>query len=190
MPRRQRRQPQMSTLWVDGLEVQVTRKAIRNIHLRVKTAEGPVEVSAPFDTSDRYLSALVQERRQWIEERRVDLAASPMARANKATKEELAQWKAVVSACVPALIEVWEPIMGVKAQSVVYRNMTSRWGSCQPETGRICINVRLALYPPECLEYVVVHELCHLIERGHGPRFKQAMDRFMPDWRERRAKLR
>ena len=53
-----------------------------------------------------------------------------------------------------------------------------------------CINVRLALYPPECLEYVVVHELCHLRERGHGQRFKDLMDTYMPDWRERRAKLR
>ena len=61
---------------------------------------------------------------------------------------------------------------GVKAGKLAYRNMTSRWGSCQPATGRICINVRLALYPPGCLEYVVVHELCHLLERGHGSRFK------------------
>ena len=80
--------------------------------------------------------------------------------------------------------------MGVKAGKLAYRNMTSRWGSCQPATGRICINVRLALYPPECLEYVVVHELCHLLERGHGPRFHQLMDTFMPDWKQRRAKLR
>ena len=80
--------------------------------------------------------------------------------------------------------------MGVRAGKVAYRNMTSRWGSCQPSTGRICINVRLALYPPECLEYVVVHELCHLLERGHGPRFHELMDAFMPDWKTRRAKLR
>ena len=93
-------------------------------------------------------------------------------------------------ACVPPLVAAWEPIMGVKAGRLAYRNMTSRWGSCQPATGRICINVRLALYPPECLEYVVVHELCHLRERGHGQRFKDLMDTYMPDWRERRAKLR
>ncbi|MFR1639341.1 MAG: M48 family metallopeptidase [Eggerthellaceae bacterium] len=79
---------------------------------------------------------------------------------------------------------------GREGRQLAYRNTTSRWGSCQPATGRICINVRLALYPPECLEYVVVHELCHLLERGHGPRFKELMDAFMPDWRERRAKLR
>ena len=106
------------------------------------------------------------------------------------TPEEVAAWRETVSVCVPALVAAWEPIMGVKAGKLAYRNMTSRWGSCQPATGRICINVRLALYPPECLEYVVVHELCHLLECGHGPRFHQLMDAFMPDWKQRRAKLR
>lgn len=118
------------------------------------------------------------------------VSATPMAQASQASKAEVAQWRAVVQACVPALVAAWEPIMGVKAGQLAYRNMTSRWGSCQPSTGRICINVRLALYPPECLEYVVVHELCHLLERGHGPRFHQLMDRFMPDWKQRRDKLR
>lgn len=113
-----------------------------------------------------------------------------MARAAQATPEEVAAWREAVSACAPALVAAWEPIMGVKAGKLAYRNMMSRWGSCQPSTGRICINVRLALYPPECLEYVVVHELCHLLERGHGPRFHQLMDAFMPDWKQRRAKLR
>ena len=111
-------------------------------------------------------------------------------REKEMTPEEVARWREAVSACVPALIAAWEPIMGVRAGKVAYRNMTSRWGSCQPSTGRICINVRLALYPPECLEYVVVHELCHLLECGHGPRFHQLMDAFMPDWKQRRAKLR
>ena len=108
------------------------------------------------------------EKRDWIERQQREIAQSPRACAAAATPAEVAQWKAVVAACVPALIEAWEPIMGVKAGKIAYRNMTSRWGSCQPSTGRICINVRLALYPPECLEYVVVHELCHLLERGHG----------------------
>ena len=81
--------------------------------------------------------------------------------------------------------------MGVKAGQLAYRNMTSRWGSCQPSTGRICINVRLAASTRRnAWKYVVVHELCHLLERGHGPRFHQLMDRFMPDWKQRRDKLR
>lgn len=175
---------------VDDLDVRLTRKAIKNVHLRVKPPDGRVEVSAPLRFPLASIVAFVREKRPWIEAQRRAIAASPRAEAAAATPEEVAQWRAVVEACVPALIEAWEPIMGVKAGKVAYRNMTSRWGSCQPATGRICINVRLALYPPECLEYVVVHELCHLLEQGHGPRFHALMDRFMPDWKQRRAKLR
>lgn len=177
-------------VFIDGLEVWLTRKAIKNMHLRVKPPDGRIEVSAPLHLPLATIRKFVGEKRDWIERQQREIAQSPRVEAAAATPEEVAQWKAVVAACVPALIEAWEPIMGVKAGKIAYRNMTSRWGSCQPSTGRICINVRLALYPPECLEYVVVHELCHLLERGHGPRFHALMDTFMPDWKERRAKLR
>ena len=63
--------------------------------------------------------------------------------------------------------------------------MKGGWGSCQPETGRVCINIRLALFPPECLEYVVVHELCHMLEPNHGAGFKTLMTKVMPDWKQR-----
>ena len=99
-------------------------------------------------------------------------------------------WGEQLRPILVCLVQKWAAVMQVHPSELTIKNMTSRWGSCQPATGRICINVRLALYPPECLEYVVVHELCHLLERGHGPRFKALMDAFMPDWRDRRAKLR
>lgn len=175
---------------VDGLVVHLTRKRVKNLNLRIRRPGGEVEISAPLRLSEREIIRFVSEKRPWIEAKRAQTATSPAARAAEATPEEVAEWRAVVEACVPALVQAWEPIMGVRAGKLAYRNMTSRWGSCQPATGRICINVRLALYPPECLEYVVVHELCHLLERGHGPRFKALMDTFMPDWRDRRAKLR
>ncbi len=177
-------------LQVDGLTVRLVRKRVKNINLRVKAPDGRVEVSAPPRASDAVVAAFVREKRAWIDAKRAEVASSPRVEAAQASPEEVAAWRAVVEVCVPALVEAWEPLMGVKAGKLVYRNMTSRWGSCQPATGRICINVRLALYPPECLEYVVVHELCHLRERGHGQRFKDLMDTYMPDWRERRAKLR
>lgn len=177
-------------LVVDGLVVRLTRKRIKNLNLRIHRSGGFVEVSAPTYVRDRDVERFVREKRPWIDAKIAQVAASPAAVAAGAAPEQVAAWRAVVEACVPALVEAWEPIMGVKAGKLAYRNMTSRWGSCQPSTGRICINVRLALYPPECLEYVVVHELCHLLERGHGPRFKALMDTFMPDWRVRRAKLR
>lgn len=174
---------------VDGLPVRLVRKRVKNVNLRVLPPDGRVEVSAPARTSTRMVCAFVREKRAWIEAQQARLASSPAAKAAAATPEEVAEWRAVVAACTPALIEAWEPIIGVKAGRLAFRNMTSRWGSCQPATGRICINVRLALYPPECLEYVVVHELCHLRERGHGPAFKALMDRYLPDWRTRKAKL-
>lgn len=83
----------------------------------------------------------------------------------------------------------WEPIMGVYSSKVTIRLAKSRWGSCNILTRAIMINERLAYRPRECLEYVVVHELNHLYEAGHGPRFKALMDRFLPDWRERKQLL-
>lgn len=178
-----------TTLEIDGLQVSLTRKCIKNVHLRVKP-NGQVEVSTPLQTTDAFVESFVRKKHSWIEAKLAQMAVSPRAQATEASPEEVAAWRSVVEACVPPLVAAWEPIMGVKVGKLVYRNMNSRWGSCQPATGRICINVRLAPYPPECLEYVVVHELCHLCERGHGQRFKDLMDTYMPDWRERRAKLR
>lgn len=192
-PRRQSsssRASQPRLLEVDDLEVWVTRKRIKNVNLRVKPPYGRIEISVPMGTSDSFIGALVREKREWILDCMARIQTSPRSQAAEATPAEIARWKAVVQAFAPALIEKWEPVLGVKAGKVAYRNMKSRWGSCQPATGRICINVRLALYPPECLEYVVVHELCHLIEQNHGPRFKALLDACLPDWRAARDKLR
>lgn len=175
---------------VDGIEAHIVRKRVKNVNLRIARDGSHVDVSAPSWVSDSEVEAFIRSKSAWIASHMAQAAQAPMARAAQATPEEVAAWRETVSACVPALVAAWEPIMGVKAGKLAYRNMTSRWGSCQPATGRICINVRLALYPPECLEYVVVHELCHLLERGHGPRFHQLIDAFMPDWKQRRAKLR
>ena len=176
--------------YVDGIEVRLQRKQVKNLNLRIARDGGHVDASAPAWMTPADVADFVHRKHDWIQAQMERVSATPMAQASQASKAEVAQWRAVVQACVPALVAAWEPIMGVKAGQLAYRNMTSRWGSCQPSTGRICINVRLALYPPECLEYVVVHELCHLLERGHGPRFHQLMDRFMPDWKQRRDKLR
>lgn len=182
--------PLEELVFVDEFEVWILRKRIKNINLRVKPPDGRIEVSAPLRVDASFVRDFVREKRDWILRQQKRIASSPQGRAAGASADEVAQWREVVQAFVPPLIAKWEPIMGVKAGKIAYRNMTSRWGSCQPSTGRICINVRLALYPPECLEYVVVHELCHLLERGHGPRFHALMDAFLPDWKAIRAKLR
>ena len=183
--------PNSSTyiLQVDGIAVHVTLKRMKSIRLHVHPT-GEVTLSAPYGTSQERIRSFVSAKAEWVRQQQAAQAESPAARAERASKQEIEQWRAVVKACVPPLVAEWERILGVHVQKLDYRNMKSRWGSCQPTTGRVCINIRLALYPPECLEYVVVHELCHLLERGHGPRFHQLMDHFMPDWKQRRDKLR
>lgn len=98
-------------------------------------------------------------------------------------------WRESLLASVPALAEKWEPLLGVHAERWGCRRMTSRWGSCNTRTRRISLNLELARRPPACLEYVVVHELAHLLEPGHGPRFKALLDRSLPDWRTREKLL-
>jgi predicted metal-dependent hydrolase len=87
------------------------------------------------------------------------------------------------------LLEKWQPLMGVGIRQVRIRGMRTRWGSCTPTRRSIRLNIELGKRPRECLEYVVVHELVHLLEASHNARFAALMDRFMPEWRARRAEL-
>lgn len=86
---------------------------------------------------------------------------------------------------LPELIAKWEPVMGVQVAEFGVKKMKTRWGSCNTREKRIWLSLHLAKYPPEALEYVVVHEMVHLLERLHNQRFYQLMNRFLPDWRER-----
>lgn len=88
------------------------------------------------------------------------------------------------------LLQQWEPRVGRSASGTRLRRMTSRWGSCNTTTAMITVNTALAKFPPEALEFVVVHELVHLLERGHGPVFKAIMTELLPDWSARRQLLR
>lgn len=174
---------------IAGMAVQVTRKRMKSIRLKV-TPLGEVHVSVPYGVSDEEICRLIESRKDWITAQKRAFESSPQAEAERATKEEQAAWRKVVKACVPPLVKAWEPLLQVQVQQLTYRNMKSRWGSCQPSTGKICINTRLALYPPECLEYVVVHEMCHLLVANHGPEFKKLLTKIMPDWKSRANKLR
>jgi len=87
------------------------------------------------------------------------------------------------------LIEKWEAAMGVSANQLHIQRMKTRWGSCNPRTRSIRLNSDLAKKPRECLEYIVVHELTHLLEPSHNARFIALMDKFLPNWKQHRAEL-
>ncbi|MEM9998975.1 MAG: SprT family zinc-dependent metalloprotease [Bacteroidota bacterium] len=102
----------------------------------------------------------------------------------------LTEWyRSEIKARVPALVAAWEPVLGVRVADWGVRRMKTKWGSCSIDARRIWLNLELAKKPPTCLEYIVVHEMVHLLERRHTERFRALMDRHLPDWQLRRAVL-
>lgn len=102
----------------------------------------------------------------------------------------VAEWyREQLKEAVPSLIAKWEPLIGVKVQRFFVQRMKTKWGSCNYGAGSIRLNSELAKKPRECLEYVLVHEIVHLLEPTHNQRFIAHMDRFMPQWRLYRDEL-
>jgi predicted metal-dependent hydrolase len=90
---------------------------------------------------------------------------------------------------IPKVVAEWEPMIGVEVAEARVKRMKTLWGSCNPEARRIWLNLELAKKPPQCLEYIVVHEMMHLHERHHNDRFIALMDEHMPQWRLHRDEL-
>jgi predicted metal-dependent hydrolase len=99
-------------------------------------------------------------------------------------------YRAQLKQRIPPLIAKYEPRMGVQVAEWRIRKMKTRWGTCNIPKRRIWINLELAKLAPDCLEHIVVHEMVHLLERGHNARFYGFMDQFLPDWRTAREQLR
>jgi len=100
-----------------------------------------------------------------------------------------AWYRSELKKIIPPLIQEWEPVMGVKVNAIQFKRMKTRWGTCNVVDHRIWFNAELAKKSYPCIEYIVVHEMAHLLERGHGPKFKAYMDQFLPDWRNLRKEL-
>ena len=101
-------------------------------------------------------------------------------------------WKETCGAFFAAVLEQWYPRFArwnIPKPTLRQRRMTSRWGSCQPATATITMNERLLHAPPECTEYIMVHELAHLVQANHSPAFHAVVTEVMPDWKERRKRL-
>ena len=104
--------------------------------------------------------------------------------------EVLTKWyRRELKAVLPPIIERWEGELGVKVAFWGVKRMKTKWGSCNPKSGRIWVNLELAKKPIQCLDYIVLHEMVHLIERKHGDEFRKLMDLFLPQWRLIRDEL-
>ncbi|OGW51806.1 MAG: metal-dependent hydrolase [Nitrospirae bacterium RBG_19FT_COMBO_58_9] len=102
----------------------------------------------------------------------------------------LEEWyREQLKAAVPPLIAKWESLLGVKVKRFFVQRMKTKWGSSSPVAGSIRLNTELAKKPAECLEYIVVHEMIHLLEPTHNSRFIALMDQFVPKWQFQRQEL-
>lgn len=105
-------------------------------------------------------------------------------------REILEAWyRGQIRDVVNGMIEKWAPVMNVKVSRIFVQRMRTRWGGCNPTTGVIRLNTDLAKKPVECLEYIMVHEMVHLIEPTHNSRFTSLMDLFLPTWQQLRKRL-
>jgi predicted metal-dependent hydrolase len=109
---------------------------------------------------------------------------------NEAKHAIVSKWyREQIKVAVPDLIAKWGPIIGVTVERVFVQKMKTKWGSCNPARRSVRLNSDLAKKPPQCLEYIVVHELVHLLERHHNDRFTALIDGLMPQWRQRKRLL-
>lgn len=124
-----------------------------------------------------------------LDHKRIILQVRPGSPGEKRA-EIMHEWhKSLLHAAVPRLIQTWESRLGVKVRGYFLQRMKTKWGSCNHRAGHIRINTELVKKPKDLLEYVVVHEMTHLLEPKHSERFVALLDKNYPAWREARAEL-
>lgn len=227
----------MTTTSIDlgDVTVELTRRAVKNVHLAVHPPDGRVSLVAPEGTrldvarayavtklpwirdqrtklqgqareaprryvtreshyvwGRRYL-LVVAERdakpRVTLDHRRITLSVRPGSTAEQRGAVLHAWHLQLMHEVVPALVAKWERTLGVQLSRYFLQRMKTRWGGCNPVARTIRLNTELVKKPKDLLEYVIVHEMAHLIEPTHGPRFVAVLDRHYASWREARAEL-
>lgn len=168
--------------------IQVTKKKIKNTNLSIKPAQPDVIcMSIPYVMSyNDALEVLEQPRIQrWVEKHQKKLQEHP----EYPKVQEMERYHKRLQKILPELFKKWESRLGVRCAKISIRDTRSQWGSCNIRSGNISISVWLGAYPVECIEYVVVHELAHLLEAGHNQRFYAILDNHYPSWKHCREQL-
>ncbi len=224
-----------SKIQVEEITIEVQRKKIKNLHLRVYPPDGHVKATAPQRMSDDMIRSFAMSKIDWIRKNRDRIArmkpqppsefvtgeshflggtccrlvlieqdARPHVEAEEGTLRlyvrpgaDVEKRRAVMyefyrerlKQTLPGMIARWERVIGVRVMEFGVKRMKTKWGTCNRKARRIWINLELAKKPQECLEYIVVHEMVHLLERYHNSTFYGYMDRFLPDWHTYKAML-
>ena len=214
---------------VGDLIVDVVRKDIKNVYIKIYPPYGEIRIISPHQLDDASIKKFVIAKKNWIKKKQHKYKSQPVilpkeyksgetyyykgdrfllnviyhsltpkvvirnnyldlyVRYGSITEQReqvLVSWyRQQLKAELPNLIAKWEKVIGVKTNDWGVKKMKTRWGTCNTRAKRIWLNLELIKKPHHCLEYVVVHELVHLLERNHGDRFKAYMTQFMPNWK-------
>ena len=173
------------------MAIQVTYRRTSRLSMRI-VKNGDVHVSAPIGMPREKVITFIEEHKDWINEARKKTYERQKQRAeffNKlplTTRAQADEALKRLKALVEPMMEKHAKEMGVKPSIVYYKPTISRWGQCNVKDRSICISAYVLLLPKWCVEHVVVHELCHLLEPSHNARFHALMDKYFPRWREAR----
>jgi len=214
---------------VEDISIDIVRKNIKNLYLKVRATDGKVYISAPMDLEEKYIWQFALAKLNWIKQKQSKIeqktslpspqylsgenhyyqgdrfvlkviyhSSAPKVVINnyclnlyarhgniKEQKEQILNnwYRQQLKTQLPIYIAKWEKKIGVEINDWGVKKMKTRWGSCNIKAKHIWLNLELIKYPSVCLEYVIVHELVHLLERNHGDRFKSYMSKIMPQWR-------
>lgn len=171
--------------WVKG---QLTKLAVLPIVLELQYQSGEIHslwgesYSLLLETGHKKIQAIVQDDH-------IILQSNGDLTIEQKIKLLDSLYRTEIQKIMPKMIMQWEEKMQVQSSEWRLKKMKTRWGTCNTRAKRIWLNTELAKYPLECLEYVLVHELVHLLERSHNHRFKALMTQFMHDWPVRKKLL-
>ena len=187
----------VETLVIHPFELEVHYKKMKNIYLRIKP-DGKMILSVPIGTKREYINKFIVERKEWIFAKQKTIAERQNSMSQLGENEILIfgipvkggfserQLQALLHEKIVQYIEQYFPFFaenGLQQPQIKYRMMRSTWGVCRPTLGTITFNRRLIHQPAAFVEYVVLHELCHLIVPNHSQDFYALVGSMMPNYR-------
>ncbi|MBH1941786.1 M48 family metallopeptidase [Mobilitalea sibirica] len=226
----------MKHLTINNIPIEIERKKIKNMYLRILPPDGRIHISVPNKIPEEAIKNFVISKRDWIKKQQQRIKQRQEMLPERSdpdyvSGEEVFLWgrkyllqiryderynqvelrdndliimvkdnekdcttlqrrkllneyyRKALNREIPPLMEKWQAVIGVQAKEWRIRDMKTRWGTCNIRDKRIWLSLNLAKKPLDCLEYVVVHELVHLLEKSHNHVFKAYMNQYLPQWR-------
>lgn len=174
---------------IDGLAVELTRKRIKRINMRIKSPDGRICISAPYSVPESEIISFVRAKRTWIDRSIAKVKERAQEHPEPASKAEKEQQRRELKRRIAARLPRIEQITGLRSSGWTVRDMHTRWGSCNTKTHHVNFSLMLAGRTDTELDYVILHELVHTVVPNHGPDFYAMMDSFMPGWKDIRKSM-